>query len=124
MSNLLEKLARPAFWCVKGTVRRAGRSTTVAGLLGIGAFRIDVGAQIARVEAEILPELHKRQTVLGLRPHVLVDPRHRDLEESSGVLRSEERVVSWIYAEGRDRPDFVGAGHKASEDPNAIVKRG
>jgi len=107
MSNLLEKLARPAFWCVKGTVRRAGRSTTAAGLLGIGAFRIDVGAQIARVEAEILPELHNRQTVLGLRLHVLVDPRHRDLEESSAVLRSEERVVSWIYAEGRDRLDFV-----------------
>src|SRR5687767_7510183 len=100
MSNLLEKLARPAFWCVKGTVRRAGRSTAAAGLLGIGAFRIDVGAQIARVEAEILPELHEGQVVLSLWPYVLVDPRHRDVEESSGVLRSEQRVVARIDVEG------------------------
>ena len=92
----LRKWLALRLWSVERYRRKAGAvNGGGADVRRFGAFCVDVGAQIARVEAEILPELHDRQTVLGLRPHVLVDPRHRDLEESSGVLRSEERVVSW-----------------------------
>src|SRR5690606_20207718 len=45
------------------------RSRRAAGALPFG---VDVGAEVARVEAEVLSELHKGQAVFGLGPYVLV----------------------------------------------------
>ena len=59
-----------------------------------GAFGVNVGLQVASIEPQVLTELHNREAIFGLRPHVLIHPRHRHLQKTSSILDCERPVAS------------------------------
>jgi len=60
-------------------------------------------AKIGPIEAHVLAELHERQAVLGVIARVLVDPRHRHVEEACGVVDRQQFVAETGDADGSGR---------------------
>jgi hypothetical protein len=57
------------------------------------AFRIDVGAEIARIEAQIFAQFHSWETVDRIAADVFVNPGHRHFEELGGLLHRQQFIL-------------------------------